>query len=71
MPRNDWKPSIVAEQTAAENYFRSPSLMQQGNDPLPGLLRELVDEIRGLRADIRAEVLQREVAKLPKPIREA
>ena len=40
-------------------------------DPMQSLMRELIDEIRGLRNDIRQEVLQREIAKLPTPIREA
>jgi len=35
------------------------------------LLGELITEIRGLRNDIRQEVLQREIAKLPEPIRNA
>lgn len=35
-----------------------------------GLIRELIDEVRGLRADLRRERLRREVERLPAPIRE-
>ena len=41
----------------------------QADDALQSLLRELIDEISGLRKDLRREVLQREIGKLPKPIR--
>lgn len=40
-------------------------------DPMPALMRELIEELRGLRSDLRNEVLHREISKLPLPIREA
>ena len=44
--------------------------IQSSPDTTPKLLRELIDEIRGLRRDLRQEVLAREIARLPEPVRE-
>lgn len=69
MPRPDYRSSLMNDMRAPA--FLAGAVSAEANDPLPALMRELIDEIRGLRNDLRTEVLQREVAKLPKPIREA
>lgn len=52
-----------------QKYTNQPHQpLENGTDLL---LRELIQEIRGLRNDIRQEVLHREVAKLPAPIKNA
>lgn len=66
MPRPDYRSSLMKD-VPPPAFLASAAT----NDQLPVLMRELIDEIRGLRNDLRTEVLQREVAKLPKPIREA
>ena len=68
MPRQNYHSAFQRQEDAPA--FLGINVGQQ-SDPMPALMRELIDEIRGLRNDLRAEVLQREVAKLPKPIREA
>ena len=40
------------------------------DDGLAGAIRELTAEVKGLRDDLRREILQREVSKLPQPIQE-
>lgn len=68
MPRQNYHSAFQRKEDAPA--FLGVNIGQQ-SDPMPALMRELIDEIRGLRADLRKEVLQREISKLPAPIREA
>lgn len=67
MPRPDFRSSVMESATPAFLQSVAPSAA----DPLALLLRELIDEIKGLRGDLRREVLHREVSRLPKPIQDA